>query len=216
MEEIIKVDWSNRRVMTTAQVAKEYGCAPENITVNFNREKNRFKEGEHYFKLEGGALREFKKYAAKIGLAISPYAAVIYLWAEQGVLHHCKMINTPEAWQVFGKLEQLYFEAQKAFEVDNKSISSAGEAVINSQMSPARKSPSKMACAYIFDTDKNQIKIGHTGDIIARDKARDIEMRLHKKFSPHKVEGEFYSVPFEEATQLARLSANLLLGKNLF
>ena len=237
--ELIKLDWSNQRVMTTAQVAKGYGCAPENISNNFNREKNRFKEGEHYFKLEGGALREFKKYAVEIGLEISPYASVVYLWTEQGVLHHCKMINTETAWKVFGELERVYFEVQKAFEATGKILSGSGEAVINSQIGSARKPPSEMACAYIFDTDKNQIKIGHTGDIsdrikrvqrkfkvqvtrehhsafMTRDKARDLEMSLHKKFLPRRTEGEFYSVPFEEATQALDKVALVREEINLF
>lgn len=101
-EELIKVVWSDKPVLTTAQLAIKYKCSPDNISENFNRAKEHFNEGVHYYKLTGGNLRTFKRQSEKIGLPISPYASVVYLWTEEGCLYHCKMINTPEAWAMFG------------------------------------------------------------------------------------------------------------------
>ena len=106
---MVKIEWSDEPVLTTNQLAERFGCEPKNIANNFKRSKEYFVEGEHYFKLTSEALRQFKSYSSKKGMAIHPYAAWVYLWTHKGCVRHCKMINTANAWRMFNELERVYF-----------------------------------------------------------------------------------------------------------
>lgn len=108
--DLIPVDWQNRRVLTTNQLAKEYGTDSKHISQNFSHSKEHFKEGVHYFKLEGEALRRFKRRFEKFELAVSPFASCLYLWTEEGCLRHCKMLNTDKALDIFNELKRDYFQ----------------------------------------------------------------------------------------------------------
>ena len=46
------VEWNNKLVLLTYQLAEYYECDVQNIKKNFNANKNRFVEGKHYFKIE--------------------------------------------------------------------------------------------------------------------------------------------------------------------
>jgi hypothetical protein len=48
------IEYRGQRVVTTEQLAAGYGATEQMITNNFNRNKSRFVEGKHYFKLSGG------------------------------------------------------------------------------------------------------------------------------------------------------------------
>ena len=60
MNEIVKVgsnnipviEWKGQRVITTAQLAEVYETDSDNIKKNFQNNKERFKEKEHYFCLD--------------------------------------------------------------------------------------------------------------------------------------------------------------------
>ena len=56
-----RLEVNGELVLTTAQLAKFYECSVQNIIKTFHRHKNDFIEGEHYFKLEGEELRDFKR-----------------------------------------------------------------------------------------------------------------------------------------------------------
>lgn len=47
------IEWKGVRVVTTETLAAGYGATSQQITNNFNRNKNRFEEGKHYFRAEG-------------------------------------------------------------------------------------------------------------------------------------------------------------------
>ncbi|MBQ6298289.1 MAG: ORF6N domain-containing protein [Selenomonadaceae bacterium] len=98
---------SNQRVMLTFQVAQAYNCSEDRIKMNFQNNKEYYLEGMHYFKVEGAALENLR--VKNFSLPISPMTRTLYLWTQQGVMRHCKSINTPEAWAQFDKLEKFYF-----------------------------------------------------------------------------------------------------------
>lgn len=60
MNELTVIERENQRVMTTAVLAEEYGTTNDVISKNFNRNKERYIEGKHYYCLEGDDLREFR------------------------------------------------------------------------------------------------------------------------------------------------------------
>lgn len=90
LEDLIKIEWSNQRVLTTAQLAYVYKCSPKHIKDNFRIAKTYFQKGVHYIKLESEDLRTFKGLAEQIGLAVSPFASRLYLWTYPGCARHCK------------------------------------------------------------------------------------------------------------------------------
>ncbi len=60
--EITKVlEHKGERILTTQQLAESYETIPKIITHNHTRNKDRFKNGVHYFKLTGKELKEFKE-----------------------------------------------------------------------------------------------------------------------------------------------------------
>jgi hypothetical protein len=50
------IEYRGQRVVTTEQLAAGYGATEQMITNNFNRNKSRFVEGKHYFKLSAVVL----------------------------------------------------------------------------------------------------------------------------------------------------------------
>ena len=111
MENLIPMEWNNQRIMTTKTLAKCYGTDEENIKVNFNRNKNRFTEGKHYYKLVGNKLKEFKNLVTDSNLVDKRTPSLI-LWTERGALRHAKILDTDEAWEVYEELEETYFKAR--------------------------------------------------------------------------------------------------------
>lgn len=105
------VEWGGQVVITTAQLAEVYGSTADNISDNFNRNKDRFTPGKHYIMLEGENLREFKNYSAESGL-VSKNARQLYLWTRRGASRHCKILGTDKAWEQFDYLEENYFDRQ--------------------------------------------------------------------------------------------------------
>ena len=107
MNEIINIEHNNERVLTTEQLAQAYGCDGKQIKQNFNNNADRFVEGQHYFKLEGEALRKLR--VENIDLQISPMTRSLYLWTRRGASRHSKMLGTDKAWEMFDALEENYF-----------------------------------------------------------------------------------------------------------
>lgn len=106
------VKWGGQAVITTAQLAEVYGATKDNISDNFNRNKDRFTEGKHYILLTGQELREFKSQSAESGL-VAKTASQLYLWTRRGASRHCKILGTDKAWEQFDYLEENYFDREK-------------------------------------------------------------------------------------------------------
>ena len=104
-----KVSWNDERVLTTAQLAEYYECAPENIRDNFRKNRDRFVDGKHFFKLEGDDLKTFRDYT-EIFRLVNDRTPSLYLWTKRGAARHAKMLNTDRAWEVFEALEDNYFD----------------------------------------------------------------------------------------------------------
>ena len=110
MGELQLVEYNDIRVVTTKQLAKAYGVETKIVTKNFNRNKNRYIEGKHYFKLQDEKLRDFKTRCQNDVLS---RAKTVYLWTERGILLHAKSINTDVAWEAYERLIDFYFQKRK-------------------------------------------------------------------------------------------------------
>ena len=119
IQNLVPVDYSNQRVLTTAQVAEVFGTSPARIRDNFKHAKKQFQEGVHYFKVEGDELRAMRERAvcALKSYAPSPFPKggnAVILYTAQGCARHCKMLNTPQAWEMMDKLKIEYFAVEDA------------------------------------------------------------------------------------------------------
>ncbi|WP_374964565.1 ORF6N domain-containing protein [Lysinibacillus sp. RS5] len=102
---------SNRRVLTTAQIAESYGADEKRISENFSRNKERYTEGKHFVLLQGDELRMFKREYSNCGVAqnVNKY----YLWTEKGAWLHAKSLNTDEAWDAYELLVDEYYNIKE-------------------------------------------------------------------------------------------------------
>ena len=108
-----RIEYNDKLVMSTEQLGQVYECNTKRISENFNRNKSRFIEGIHYFKLEGETLRGFKE----TNPLFADRSSVIYLWTKRGASRHSKVIGTDKAWDMFDKLEDVYFNSNKPIQL---------------------------------------------------------------------------------------------------
>lgn len=106
-ESLAVIIYHGQPVLTTDMLALLYGADQDQIHDNYRKNIDRFEEGKHFHKLEGEALREFKK--ALTGKFPVSRARHLMLWTERGAARHAKMLDTEKAWEVFEKLEDCYF-----------------------------------------------------------------------------------------------------------
>lgn len=106
----------NQRILTTAQIAEFYGTDERRVSENFNRNKEHYTEGKHFYCLEGEALKTFGDYYANcVSVERVPK---LYLWTEKGALMHAKSLNTDKAWQAYEMLVDDYYRLKAAPQID--------------------------------------------------------------------------------------------------
>ena len=110
MNQLEKIEYGDDLVLTTEQLAEAYECTPLMIQQNYANNKERFKEGKHFFKLEGDTLRDFKASIgnSKISSTLK-FTSVLMLWTKRGASRHSKMLGTDRAWEMYDVLEENYF-----------------------------------------------------------------------------------------------------------
>lgn len=106
------IENKGKRVLTTAQLAECYETTVDTINRNFNRNKDRYTEGKHFYCLTGDELKEFFA-SDKLTGANSNKVRTLYLWTERGSLLHAKSLNTDKAWEVHDFLVENYFRVQQ-------------------------------------------------------------------------------------------------------
>lgn len=114
MDKLIPVKFNNDVVITTKTLAEVYECDVIQIQQNFNNNKDKFEEGKHYYKLEGGELKEFKNILDNFEdvTGYKKNTARLILWTKRGASRHCKMLGTDKAWDMFDTLEENYFNSK--------------------------------------------------------------------------------------------------------
>ncbi|ENH2667252.1 ORF6N domain-containing protein [Escherichia coli] len=98
-------------VITTELLAQLYGTEAIRIQQNHKRNSARFVEGKHFFKIVGEELKNLRLSLRES--QISPKTRSLILWTERGAARHAKMLETDQAWEVFEKLEDCYFNKKQ-------------------------------------------------------------------------------------------------------
>lgn len=141
-------------ICLTKQVSMFYSCTEKNLSDNYQNNSGRFKEGDHFFKIEGEDLRIFRlSIPDNIGSPLK-FANSLILWTEKGVALHAKMLTTDKAWQVYEEMVDVYF-AVKDRSLLTAPVSSplveqiqAGTFLFDAFARAARLSPSAIALGY--------------------------------------------------------------------
>jgi len=106
MTELQIIEHNNQRVLTTQQLAASYGTDAQIIVNNFNRNKDRYTEGKHFYRLEGEEKRGFINLnQIDVGLNTQHF----YLWTEKGAWLQAKSLGTDEAWEAYEMLVDDYY-----------------------------------------------------------------------------------------------------------
>ncbi|KLV27258.1 hypothetical protein ABW02_07000 [Niallia circulans] len=116
------INHNNQRVLTTTQLAEAYETTAKTLSKNFERNKDRYKPGKHFIKLEGEDLKYFK--ASRQNDDNLKFAPFIYLWTEKGAWLHAKSLNTNAAWDAYEKLVDEYYSAVKVLSEREQLIAS--------------------------------------------------------------------------------------------
>lgn len=208
LNNLIPVEWSNQRVLTTAQVADALQCSADLIRMNFKNHKDEFKDGVHFFLIKGNQLRYFKEQYSHV---IDKYSSNFMLWTASGFFLAAKLIDTTEAWQFFRRvgealasekhplLDDLIFGQAKPFTDDHDSA-----CVYALEMSDATTkigSSGNLEKRIVTLKRENKLKVWrkyHT-DFTTRKVALALEKSCHETFAERRTHGEFFNVPFEEA-----------------
>lgn len=190
-QNLVPVEWSNQLVLVTRQVADGLNCSPDLINHHFHNHRKEFVEGVHHFTLRGAAFRAFKRVMNILHDQKSPYhlpssVSNIKLWTCQGVARVSKLIDTPEAWQLFTVLEENYFgKAHERYSSPEnppaeEKISVPEMLKLREDVSRLRKQIKKvarfeLAVVYCLLLGDGTVKIGYTKNLSERMKQVALE-----------------------------------------
>lgn len=111
MNELQITEYKDIRVLTTRQIAEAYGTDAKKLLRNFQRNTEKYTEGKHYICLTGEELRKFK--GSRQNDNNLKFTSILYLWTQSGALLLAKSLNTDEAWEVYERLVDFYFNKKK-------------------------------------------------------------------------------------------------------
>jgi len=200
IKDMVKVDRSNQRVLLYVQVAAGLKCSVDRLRSLYKDHKNEFVEGVHFFNVEGEALRTLKwemrnRHVDSACPSFGKGARCLKLWTCQGVARLSKLIDTPQAWELFTELEQSYFES--------KVEPVQPELPFNKQFSAAARRAA--------ERDFKEFKANQAAGLLVEPTPLLDDAQWNHLL-------DLLNVPIDSPAkeQLIRQTANLLLGKNLF
>jgi hypothetical protein len=112
LNELTIVEYQNKRVLTTQQLADVYETDQKNVQANFANNKDRFTECRDFYLLQGDDLKQFKLSLPNDVSDPLKFVSILYLWTERGANRHCKILGTDKAWDQFDVLEENYFKTR--------------------------------------------------------------------------------------------------------
>lgn len=119
------IEHGGARVLTSAQLAESFGSDGKTINRNFQRNKNQFEQGVHYFSLAGEALKAFK--GERQNDASLKFVSVLYLWTEKGAWLHAKFSNGERAKDAYQALINSYYSILEQPPLQSQSLAISHE-----------------------------------------------------------------------------------------
>lgn len=110
------IHYAQHRVLTTAQIAKAYDIESKSLMRSFQRHKERFTEGTHYYTLTGEELKAFK--GERQNDATLKFTSLLYLWTEKGAFLLAKSISSEKAWEAYNLLNEQYYRLAQQQQVE--------------------------------------------------------------------------------------------------
>lgn len=177
---LMVIEQNGQRVLTTSQLAEYYGTDNKRISENFNRNKDRFKLGKHYFALQGSEKQEFLN-RTQIADG-SKNATVLYLWTEKGAWLHAKSLNTDEAWEAYERLVDEYYRV-KENAINIQMLSPQLQALVSLEL--RQKQLEQELAVVKKEADEAKQKISATSKEVTDLKRGlvDVNMPLRKQFN---------------------------------
>ena len=113
----LRIVYQDEPVITSDILAKVYGAETVQIRKNFNRNKQRFSDGKHYFVVSGKELKALadgvpKRYAMANELEMPNLRGPsVTLYTKRGAALHAKMLQTDTAWDMYEGMVDYYFDS---------------------------------------------------------------------------------------------------------
>jgi len=105
MNNLTPITHKNVTVATTQITADFLGTNERRINENFIRNKGKFIEDKHFFKINhDNAKSVVQNYQGTKG---------VILWTERGCARHSKLLNTAESWDLWESMEDTYFAVKQ-------------------------------------------------------------------------------------------------------
>lgn len=117
---LAQTQYAQQRVLTTAQIAEAYAIESKSLMRSFQRHKERFVEGTHYYALTGEELKVFK--GERQNDVSLKYASLLYLWTETGAFLLAKAVRTEQAFNAYNLLTEQYYRLANHQEVLPKAL----------------------------------------------------------------------------------------------
>ncbi|TKI53604.1 hypothetical protein FC756_22915 [Lysinibacillus mangiferihumi] len=106
--DLTEIQHADKKVLTTAQIAEAYEVDSKSLIRNFQRNKEHYQEGTHYFALTGEALKQFK--GGRQNDATLKFVSLLYLWTEEGAFLLAKSLKSDKAWEAYHLLVAQYYK----------------------------------------------------------------------------------------------------------
>ena len=223
VKNLVPVNHAGKRVLSTNQVAEVFGTTPAQIRDNFRYAKKHFIAGRDYFKVEGedlkslkGALSDVLGTSGGVGnshsVPFSKSANSVILYTEQGVARHCKMLNTPKAWEMFNVLVASYFNSvppgplplpleEEVTPDEEPILIDEKERTLKRMKKQLAKPCYELAVVYVLFMSNMTVKIGYTKDL--PDRIRQIQAETGLEVF------DFKTTPYMTREEAAALEATL-------
>lgn len=115
MAQLQVIEHETKRVLTTSQLAEAYDTDSKIVARNFQRNRDRYEVGKHYYVLAGDELKGFK--SERQNDDSLKYVSVLYLWTEKGALLLAKSLNSERAWEAYQMLIDTYYKITNSGQV---------------------------------------------------------------------------------------------------
>ena len=182
---VTTLEYNGVRVVTSKGLASFYGCEVINLQNNLAKNKSKFVEGKHYFKLNYSQAVDFAQTYLLDSSKVNNNGLTV--WTERGAARHAKLLSTEKAWDVFEVLEDSYFKKAQPLLVPPSPLELAKQVVLLLENNEKLEAEKKAALLKI-EKDAPKVSFAEAvtsmeGSCLVRDFAKVMGPGQNKLFS---------------------------------